>query len=663
MRRVLLSTIGVVLSLMGAPVWGEGAYQSFKAAIYITVGATRQLADPDTREQQYRRIAGQVRFDKVYLETYRSGVFADEGSLEGIKKFFTAKGIVVSGGVTLAADEGGGQGGGQFHTFDYESEHDRAQCQRAVELAARHFDEVILDDFFFYATKSDADVAAKGARSWTQYRIEKMRDAAETLVLKPARAANPHVRVIIKYPNWYEHFQGLGFDLDVEPKKFDFIYTGTETRDPEITDQLLQQYESYLVFRYFDNIRPNGGNRGGWVDTFDIRYVDRYAEQLWDTLFAKAPEITLFSWSQLAAPQALEPGERPWSGERTSLDWDAITRSSEDGRQAGAHAQGSTRSARVSAGAAPGWARVAGWSLEQADRFIGRLGKPVGIASYKPYQSNGEDFLQSYLGNIGIPIELTPEFPTSAELVLLTQAAAQDSNIVNEIKQHLAAGKKVVITSGLLNALQFRGLPDIVELEYTQRKIAVRDFVAGYGSGKGMSLNEPNVARAGILFPDIRFYTNDSWPLIRGVANAYGVPILLMHGYSRGVLYVLNIPDNPGDLYELPQPVTTAIRSYLQADFPVRLDAPARVSLFAYDNGTFIVQSFRAEPTTVVVSVAGGNREIQDLLSGERTRAEPDGSGAAARAGGVQNGPASGSTRKTFRIQVPPHSYRVFSMQ
>lgn len=660
MRTVWVSAVVVALSLAaGTRAWSEGAYQNFKTAIYVTVSATRQLADPKTREQQYRRIADQLRFDKVYVETYRSGVFADENSLEDIKKFFDSKGITVSGGVTLASNEGGAQ----FHTFDYESEHDRAECQRAVQLAARHFDEVILDDFFFYATKSDADIAAKGNRSWTQYRIEKMRDAAETLVLKPAKAVNPRVRVTIKYPNWYEHFQGLGFDLDLEAKQFDFIYTGTETRDPQITDQLLQQYESYLVFRYYDNIRPHGGNRGGWVDTFDTRYVDRYAEQLWDTLFAKAPEITLFSWAQLATAQALQPGERPWSGSKTSLDWEAITHSS---KSAGAQesksraGQASTRhSVEAATGAAPGWARVAGWSLEQADRFVGRLGKPIGIASYKPYQSSGEDYLQSYLGNVGIPIELTPEFPTSAGVVLLTQSAAQDSQIVNEIKQQLAAGKKVVITSGLLNALQFRGMRDIVELEYTGRHVAVSDYFASYGAGRGMSLSEPQATHSAILFPDIRFYTNDSWPLIRGVAETYGVPILLMNSYSRGELYVLNIPDNPGDLYELPQPVLTTIRAYLQADFPVRLDAPARVSLFAYDNGTFIVQSFRADPVTVGVSIAGGNGEPSDLLSGERVPAESHASGAD---GVVRREAPADSTRRTFRIDMPPHSFRVFSM-
>ena len=40
-----------------------------------------------------------------------------------------------------------------------------------MRLIARHFDEVILDDFFFYTSKSDADIAAKGNRSWTDYRM------------------------------------------------------------------------------------------------------------------------------------------------------------------------------------------------------------------------------------------------------------------------------------------------------------------------------------------------------------------------------------------------------------------------------------------------------------------------------------------------------------
>ncbi len=637
MRAALISAVVVASSFFGSAASAADAYQSFKTAIYVTVNSTRELADPKVREQQYRRVADQLRFDKVYVESYRGGTFADDATLEDIKRFFKSKGIATSGGITLAK----GGSGGQFGTFDYENEHDRAECQRAVELAARHFDEVILDDFFFYTSKSDADIAAKGNRSWTQYRLEKMREVAEDLVLKPARAVNPHVKVTIKYPNWYEHFQGLGYDLDEEAKAFDFIYTGTETRDPEITDQLLQQYESYEVIRYFSNIRPNGGNRGGWVDTYDTRYVDRYPEQLWDTLFAKAPEITLFNWVAMASMDAVKTGDRDaWSHSQTSFDWDAMVHSVKPDTP----------------GAGPGWGRVAGWSLEQVDKVVGHLGKPLGLASYKPYQSSGEDFLQNYLGNIGIPIEMTPQFPTQASSVLLTEAAAHDPDIVTRIEHQLSAGKKVFITSGLVHALKGRGLGDVVELNDTGRTIPIHTFVGAFGAGGGKSLNDAGKTAPDVLFSDIRFYTNDSWPIVRGVADAYGVPILLMNRYSRGVLYVLNIPENPGDLYVLPQALTRAIRNYLLADLPVGLDAPDRVSLFEYDNGTFVVESFRPEPVTIDVALTGTHMTIRDIASGETISAE----------GGVPT-PAStapgDSARYHFRIQVPAHSYRAFAAQ
>lgn len=57
----------------------------------------------------------------------------------------------------------------------------------------------------------------------------------------------------------------------------------------------------------------------------------------------------------------------------------------------------------------PSMARVAGYSLEQVDAFLDKLGKPIGVQSYKPFQSDGEDFLHNFLGNIGIPIDLHPE--------------------------------------------------------------------------------------------------------------------------------------------------------------------------------------------------------------------------------------------------------------
>jgi hypothetical protein len=143
MSRVPTLALCALLSAAGSPALADAAYQNFKAAIYVPVNAVRQLQDSMLREQQYRRIAQQLRFDKVYLETYRGGQFADDAALEQLKKFFTDKGVAVAGGIALDAPGHAGQ----FATLDYENPDDRATCRRAVELAARHFDEVILDDF------------------------------------------------------------------------------------------------------------------------------------------------------------------------------------------------------------------------------------------------------------------------------------------------------------------------------------------------------------------------------------------------------------------------------------------------------------------------------------------------------------------------------------
>ena len=295
----------------------QTGYHSYRVAIYIPAGVVRRLADPELLARQWDTLRAQVHVDKVYIEYTRDRQCVDETVLEAVKGFFLARGIQVAGGLTLSEC-----GYGQFRSLCYTNPEHRDFVRRASEVVARHFDEFILDDFFFSTTKTIDDIAAKGSRSWSQYRLDVMNDASRKLVVGPAKRVNPAVKVVIKYPNWYEHFAALGYDLEQGPRLFDGIYTGTETREPGGNDQCLQQYESYLIYRYFSNVLP-GGNGGGWVDTFGLGTIDRYAEQLWDTAFAKAPEITLFNWNNLLDP--IEPGARSaWAALPTSLSLDRM---------------------------------------------------------------------------------------------------------------------------------------------------------------------------------------------------------------------------------------------------------------------------------------------------------------------------------------------------
>jgi len=611
-----------------------GNYTNFDVAIYIPVGVVKSFENPENLTNDWDRIRRQLKVDKVYIEVQRNRELAGDDLLEQVKKFFLEKGVRVAGGMALSDG-----GSGQFRSFCYTDPADREFIKQATELAARHFDEIIQDDFFFVTTKNDSDIAAKGTNTWTQFRLKLMDEAAENLIIKPARAVNPKVKLIIKFPNWYEHFQGLGYDLDREPKLFDGIYTGTETRDPEITDQNLQPYESYLIFRYFENIKP-GGNGGGWVDTFSVRYVDRYAEQLWDTLFAKAPEMMLFNWAAML--QSVRPGDRTnWQSVHTSFDYNQMLQAYTNNAPAGLPE--------------PTIARVAGYALEQVDPFLGKLGNPIGIASYKPYQSTGEDFLHNYLGLIGIPIDLYPQFPTNANLVLLTESAKFDPDIVAKIKARLVAGKSVIITSGLLRALQGKGIEDIVEVQYTDRKVLAHQYSSGFGAGNGQAMGDET--NSDVLFPEIDFLTNDAWALVRALANGRGYPLLLMDRYGKGILYIWTIPDNFNDLYRLPAPVTAAIKNYVMRGFPMRLDGPSQVALFAYDNHTCIVESYLPVETDVTVSVTGEFTQLKNLVTDAMISGQtPDQDQERRRREDREN-------RTSFTVHLPPHSYSVFAAE
>ena len=487
-------------------------------------------------------------------------------------------------------------------------------------------------------TKADSDIAAKGNRTWTRYRLDLMDEAAQTLVVGPARAVNPKVRVVIKYPNWYEHFQGLGFDLEKEPGIFDGIYTGTETRDPVITDQFLQQYESYQIIRYFENIAP-GRNGGGWVDTYGLTYLDRYPEQLWDTVFAKAREMTLFNWAALLQP--ITAGARSaWAQLDTSFNYD--------------HMLGYKPAGAPARGAEPTMARVAGYSLTQVDAFLGRLGKPIGIKSYKPPHSSGEDFLHNYLGMIGIPIDLYPTFPADAAVVLLTESAKTDPDIVARIKGQLVAGKTVIITSGLVRALQGRGIEDLAEVACSGRKIIADGYSFGFGSGNRKVFGQP-AGTPPILFPQVTFWTNDAWSLVSAMSDDVGYPLLLLDRYSKGELCVWTMPDDFHHLYRLPAAVTTAIKDTVMKGFFVRLDGPSQIALFAYDNGTFVVESFLDQPTEAKVSLLGSITHLQDLVTGSTLGADEPAS----------RRPAADGTepRTTFTVRLAPHSYGVFAVE
>jgi hypothetical protein len=625
MKFAFGALMAALLPITAVPTY---AYENFKVAVYCRAYEVKEMSDPAWLEARWKELSSQVHVDKIYLETHRDLLIVDDTTLNAAKAFFKKRGIETAGGITYTIDERN-----RFETFSYADPQHRAKVQEIIEHTARHFDEIVLDDFFFTSAKSEHDLKAKGDRSWTQYRMELMSEAARELIIEPARKVNPRVKVIIKYPNWYEHFQALGFDLERGPQIFAGIYTGTETRDAVLSNQHLQPYLSYSIMRYFSNIAP-GRNGGGWVDTGGARYYDRYAEQLWLTLFAKAaPEITLFDIRQMHYPLD-ERHRAPWQDEPASFDYEALPVP--------------VRSAGGQSVVGTSYARVAGLSFEAVDKTIGMLGKPIGLPSYRPFHSTGEDFLETYLGMIGLPIEMVTSFPSDQGRVLLTAHAAHDKSIVDKIDAHVRAGNHVIVTSGLLQALQGRGIERIAELEHTGRVALVSTFKVGRA--------EVAEGQKPILIPQIGYRTNDSWELISAIDGDNGWPLLHDADYGKGQLQVLTIPENFADLYHYPEAVLNAIRATLTSHLPAQLEAPSKVSLFAYDNDTYVVHNFRDEKVDAKLVLGVKSRRVTDL---ETNRPVNLGE----RRGNDRPNTPPIVVSKYAAFELAPHSFRVLRVE
>jgi hypothetical protein len=413
------------------------------------------------------------------------------------------------------------------------------------------------------------------------------------VIIKNAKAANPKVNMIIKFPNWYDSFQANGYNLEDEPKMFDMIYTGTETRDPHYTHQNLPRYLSYFLPRLLEHIKP-GRNGGGWFDLFDCSLED-YVQQAYLTLFAKCREQMLFCFPLLVS--------------------------------------------------APSYAAAVGAFYDEADTFIGHTGEPVGVACYKPYHSHGERLLHEFLGMAGIPLDPYPYYPKDAPVVLLTADAAWDGEITAKIKMSLLNGSKVFVTSGLYEKLSGKGIEDILPLEITGRKITADTFTnSAFGRGNCGYVK----ADGPVTIPHVAYNENDLWVLSSALTPYSSHSLLLCGAYGKGSFYVLTVPDAPADFYKLSAQTLTAIRSEL--NLPVTLECVGRVSLFLYDNDTFILQSFLDRPERVRVRVNKGGASLIPL-----TNIQP------------RNIPIdkvrSGENESVFEIHLMPGHYAMFKIE
>ena len=121
-----------------------GNYKNFTVSVYARAYEVREMGNLDKLEATWKTINQQLKVDKIYLETHRDKIIVDDKTLETAKKFFLSHGVTVAGGITYTMDERN-----HYETFCYSNPGHRQQAKEIAELTAKHFDEFILDDFFF----------------------------------------------------------------------------------------------------------------------------------------------------------------------------------------------------------------------------------------------------------------------------------------------------------------------------------------------------------------------------------------------------------------------------------------------------------------------------------------------------------------------------------
>ena len=235
--------------LLAATVAGPQALRAIDWSTLFTAQDVRDHLSNEKGRPEALEFCRKMGISKVYVETFRDAYQADEQALKTARDFFRQAGLKVSGCVTTTrfGKPTTGWEVGSCYTHRANQEH----LASIFSFTARLFDEIMIDDFLFTDCQCSECAVAKGAMSWRQYREKLMLEVSRDRILGPARAANPQVKVILKFPQWYDLFQKRGYIVDKETALYDRIWVGTELRDPS-SDEWghKQQYEGFFIYRW-----------------------------------------------------------------------------------------------------------------------------------------------------------------------------------------------------------------------------------------------------------------------------------------------------------------------------------------------------------------------------------------------------------------------------
>jgi len=343
---------------------------------------------------------------KVYIEVFRGNYQADRDTLVRARDRFAREGFIVGGCVTTTRV---GKDSTRYKTVSCYTDpatHDR--LEKIFRYAAGLFDVIMIDDFWFTDCECDECKKARGDKSWAEYRCALMTRMSLERVIGPAREVNPKVRIIIKYPEWYDTFHDRGYDVTREPELFDVTWIGTETRDPDNPRWGKKpQYGAYWI-SLWARAFSRGKLGGGWYDPLGTT-PNTYVEQGRQTILGLCPESMLFCYGALHR----DTGPDDVAALRREL---------------------------------PGQIALA--ELVRGEKIRG-------VGTYKPPSSPPREdaYIFNFAGMLGIPMTADVTFPAEAPSLFLTCHALADPKFESELGEAVDQGRPILLTSSLRASL------------------------------------------------------------------------------------------------------------------------------------------------------------------------------------------------------------------
>ncbi len=530
--------------------------KTLQLGIYITAHSVRNhLSTPEGRREALD-IFHKNNATLAFIEVYRGGLVIDERLLKDTRDFFKANDIDVIGGIaTVPGKDFGVRQQAQLGWFNWQNPKTQNDLKKVMQTAASVFDVFIIDDFLCTGDTSLESKAAKGNRSWSQYRRDLLTELSQTLFINPAKKINPNITMIIKYPQWYDRFHLFGYDVEKEPKFFDKVWVGTESRGQNTQRYgFVQPYEGFINYRWLAAISGDKID-GAWFDHGDCD-ADDFIEQAYQSVLAGAKRINLFHYGDFL--KGGHAGQKLLSQQFKQLVSlaDAVAKNPVNG--------------------------------------------PVG---YKPPSSDagGDLYLMDYIGMFGISFVPSPVYPEKSKVIFLPTQAASDKDIFGKIQRSITQNKTLIFTAGFIAAA--KESKKIAELAGVKWPLKITPLNA-----EKIIVNGKTEPLKHGLDMEVNLRTQKAKPLLTALVDGKKVPFLLINNIKGAKIYTLNshtfsqddfkrvgevlLCPKPLGLLELPPSWADAFRYAFNKPYNIDFDAPTRVSLQILTPSSFVIQNY-----------------------------------------------------------------------